>query len=46
MPVDGFWSISVYNAQDYYEKKNSYDAYTLNSVAAKKNKDERRTIGS
>ena len=29
MPVDAFWSVSVYNAQGYYEK-NPYDAYTLN----------------
>jgi len=38
VPVDGFWSISVYNAEGYYEK-NQYDAYTLNNVTAKKSAD-------
>lgn len=38
VPVDGFWSISVYNAKGYYEK-NSLNAYTLNSLTAKKSAD-------
>ncbi|MBY5867176.1 DUF1254 domain-containing protein [Rhizobium leguminosarum] len=38
VPVDGFWSISLYNAKGYYEK-NPYDAYSLNNVTAKKNVD-------
>jgi hypothetical protein len=38
VPVDGFWSISVYNAQGYFEK-NPYDAYTLNDITAKKDAD-------
>ncbi|WP_086999524.1 DUF1214 domain-containing protein [Rhizobium sullae] len=38
VPVDGFWSISLYNAQGYYEK-NPYDAYSLNNVTAKKSAD-------
>jgi len=38
VPVDGFWSISVYNAQGYHEK-NEYNAYNLNSVTAKKGED-------
>lgn len=38
VPVDGFWSISVYNAKGYYEK-NPYNAYTLNNLTAKKNDD-------
>ena len=38
VPVDGFWSISVYNAQGYFEK-NPYNAYTLNNITAKKNDD-------
>lgn len=33
VPVDGFWSISVYNAEGYYAK-NAYDAYTLNNLTA------------
>jgi hypothetical protein len=38
VPVDAFWSVSVYNANGYYEK-NSYDAYTLNNITAKKSGD-------
>jgi hypothetical protein len=38
VPVDGFWSISLYNSQGYYEK-NPYDAYSLNNVTAKKSDD-------
>ncbi len=34
VPVDGFWSISLYDAEGYYEK-NPYDAYTLNDITAK-----------
>jgi hypothetical protein len=38
VPVDGFWSISVYNAEGYFER-NQYGAYTLNNITAKKNAD-------
>jgi hypothetical protein len=38
VPIDGFWSISVYNAQGYFQK-NEYDAYTLNNITAKKSAD-------
>lgn len=38
VPVDGFWSISVYNAQGYFEK-NPQNAYALNNVTAKKEAD-------
>lgn len=38
VPVDAFWSISVYNAKGYFEK-NALDAYTLNNVTAKKSAD-------
>lgn len=38
VPVDGFWSISLYNADGYYAK-NQYDAYTLNSITAKRESD-------
>ena len=38
VPVDGFWSVSVYNAKGYYEK-NSADAYTLNNITAQKSPD-------
>lgn len=31
VPVDAFWSVSVYNAEGYFEK-NGLDAYTVNSI--------------
>jgi len=34
VPVDGFWSISVYNAKGYFEP-NPESAYTLNNITAK-----------
>jgi hypothetical protein len=34
VPVDGFWSISVYNAKGYFEP-NPQNAYTLNNLTAK-----------
>jgi hypothetical protein len=43
VPVDGFWSISVYNKEGFFEK-NRYDAYTLNNVTSKKNSDGSVTI--
>jgi len=38
VPVDGFWSLSVYNAAGYFEK-NDLDAYSLNNITAKKSDD-------
>jgi hypothetical protein len=38
VPVDGFWSISVYNAKGYFEP-NKENAYTLNNLTAKKEAD-------
>jgi hypothetical protein len=38
VPVDGFWSISVYNAEGHFQK-NALDAYTLNSITAKQSPD-------
>ena len=38
VPVNGFWSVSVYNAEGYYQK-NQYDAYSLNNITAKKSDD-------
>jgi hypothetical protein len=38
VPVDGFWSISLYNGKGYFEP-NSYNAYTINNLTAKKNAD-------
>jgi hypothetical protein len=43
VPVDGFWSISVYNSQGYFEA-NPFDAYTLNDITAKKNADGSITV--
>jgi len=34
VPVDGFWSISVYNAKGFFEK-NELGRYSLNSITAK-----------
>lgn len=38
VPVNGFWSVSLYNAEGYYEK-NPYGAYSLNNITARKNGD-------
>ena len=38
VPVNGFWSVSVYNAEGYYQK-NQYDAYSLNNITATKEAD-------
>jgi hypothetical protein len=38
VPVDGFWSVSLYSEQGFYEK-NEFDAYTLNNITSKKNAD-------
>jgi hypothetical protein len=35
VPVDAFWSVSVYNAKGYYEK-NPLNAYTVNSITGQK----------
>jgi hypothetical protein len=43
VPVDGFWSVSVYNAEGYYEP-NNFNAYSLNSITAKKGADGSVTI--
>lgn len=43
VPVDGFWSISVYNDRGYYEK-NALNAYTINNITAKKDADGTVTV--
>ena len=43
VPVDGFWSVSVYNAEGYFVK-NDPDAYTFNNITAKKDADGSVTI--
>jgi hypothetical protein len=43
VPVDGFWSISVYGADGYFHK-NDRDAYTLNNITARKDPDGSVTV--
>ena len=43
VPVDGFWSLSVYNAKGYFEK-NALNAYSLNNITAKPNADGSVTV--
>jgi hypothetical protein len=43
VPVDGFWSVSVYNAEGYFEK-NDANAYSFNNLTAKKDSDGGVTI--
>lgn len=43
VPVDGFWSISVYNADGYFHK-NDYNAYSINNITAKDDADGSVTV--
>jgi hypothetical protein len=43
VPVDGFWSISVYNSKGYFEP-NPQNAYTLNNITARKDADGSVTV--
>jgi hypothetical protein len=43
VPVDGFWSISLYNSEGYFQK-NDLNAYSLNNITAKKDADGSITI--
>ena len=38
VPVDAFWSISLYNADGYFQK-NDLNAYSLSNITSKKNLD-------
>jgi len=38
VPVDGFWSISVYNKDGFFER-NQYNLYSINNTTAVKEKD-------
>jgi hypothetical protein len=43
VPVDGFWSVSTYNAEGFFEK-NELNAYSFNNVSSKKNADGSITL--
>jgi hypothetical protein len=43
VPVDGFWSISLYNEKGFFEK-NDQNAYSINDHSAKKNGDGSVTV--
>ena len=43
VPVDGFWSISVYNADGYFEP-NDHGAYSVNSITSVRNEDGSVTV--
>lgn len=43
VPVDGFWSISVYDGEGFF-KKNPLNKYSLNSVTAKQEADKSTTL--
>ncbi len=43
VPVDGFWSITVYNAKGFMEA-NALNAYSVNNVTAKRNADGSVTV--
>ena len=43
VPIDAFWSISVYDAKGYF-KPNKENAYTLNNISAKKGDDGSVTV--
>ncbi len=43
VPVDGFWSISVYNKDGYFQE-NKFNAYNVNSVSGAPSKDGSFTV--
>jgi hypothetical protein len=43
VPVDGFWSITVYNAEGYFQS-NELNVYSINNITAKKSEDGSVTI--
>jgi hypothetical protein len=38
IPVDGFWSLTVYNGEGYVQP-NQYNAYSVNNITAKRSAD-------
>jgi hypothetical protein len=45
VPVDAFWSVSLYNAEGYYEK-NPYEAYSINSITGRRTPTDRSRSSS
>ena len=43
VPVEAFWSISVYNKEGYFEK-NDLDVYSVNNISGKPNEDGSFTV--
>lgn len=43
VPVDAYWSVSLYNADGFYEK-NNLDVYNINSVMGERNDDGSTTV--
>ncbi len=43
VPVDAFWSISMYNADGYFQK-NEFDAYSFNNIMGTPNEDGSFTV--
>ena len=43
VPVDAFWSISLYNRDGYFQK-NEHNAYSVNNITGKRNKDGSFTL--
>ena len=43
VPVDGFWSVTVYNKDGYFTP-NPQDAYSLNNITAQRDADGAVTI--
>jgi hypothetical protein len=43
VPVDAFWSVSVYNKDGFFDE-NKYDAYSVNNISGTPNKDGSFTI--
>jgi len=43
VPVDAFWSVSVYNKDGYFEK-NEFNSYSVNNISGTPNKDGSFTV--
>ena len=43
VPVDGFWSISLYNGKGFFQE-NKYNTYSINNITGVKNEDGSMTV--